>query len=674
MVLLFKQEDMIKVDAESVKLAPKVGYSRKDAKAEAVRRDSAGQRERNRELLGRVAECYSAMYDLRRRRMRSRRFYRGDQWSDYVEVNGERIREEDYIRQQGKPALKQNMIRPPLRNVVGQYRSSPFKPVVFARNRQNQKAAEMMSVALEAALFMNEGKERDVRALEEFLLSGMVVYKTGFSFDYERQQPIPKFRAVNPNRFFINTNLEDVCGDDVDFIGELADLSFDDVVAEYACGGLTADDLRRMYGDVDRFYASMPGFDAKRMEGIDPLVPQDGSRCRVIEVWRLEAEWRLWVHDYLDGSYEVMDGEQLDAVTAENAAREAMGKENGVEVPPVEYERKYVKFWKCYHLTPCGETLWEGETPYEHCSHPYVFKLYPMLDGEVWGMVEDLIDQQKMVNRMVILQDFIISASAKGVLLVPEDCIPDDMTIEDFAEEWVKYNGVIRIKLKPGQAAPQQVAANSLHVGITEMIQMQLRLMQDIAGVQGAIQGKAPNSGTAASLYAQEAQNASLNVLDYLETFSAFLQRRDKKLLQVIKQFYTERQYIAVAGSDYSEEARNYDPETIRNVDFDNSIARGTDAPSYRVVVDDILWKLLEGRFISAEMFLEHCSYPFADKVLQAMKKMREDLSRGQMPEGVPAQLLAQVEQEAGQMTPEQQEQAAKLMNGGFRKGIDRKM
>ena len=32
------------------------------------------------------------------------------------------------------------------------------------------------------------------------------------------------------------------------------------------------------------------------------------------------------------------------------------------------------------------------------------------------------------------------------------------------------------------------------------------------------------------------------------------------------------------------------------------------------------------------------------------MKKMREELSQGQMPEGVPAQLLAQVEQ---------------LMNGG---------
>ena len=275
---------MIKADKGVLKLASKIGYSRRNGVVEVERAEDAESRKRNYDLLNRVAECYGAMYELRRRRMRSRKFYRGDQWSDVVEVNGERVREEDYIRQQGKPALKQNMIRPPLRNVVGQYRSNPFKPVVFARNRQNQKAAEMMSVALEAALFMNESKERDVRALEEFLLSGMVVYKTGFSFDHERQQAIPKFRAVNPNRFFVNTDLEDVCGGDVNFIGELADLTIEDVVAEYARNGLSEEDVRRMYGNVSDFYASMPGFDAKRMDGLDPLVPQDGS-CGCTIIW-----------------------------------------------------------------------------------------------------------------------------------------------------------------------------------------------------------------------------------------------------------------------------------------------------------------------------------------------------------------------------------------------------
>ena len=660
---------MIKADVKVLEFAGRLGYKRSDD-VSGYREADAGKRNRNLDILRLASGYYDAMRNVRKRRMRSRKFYRGDQWCDQVVVNNCVMTEEEYIEKQGKAPLKQNMIRPPLRNVVGQYRSNPFKPVVFARNRQNQKAAEMMSVALEAALFMNESRERDARELEEFLLSGMAIYKTSFSFDYEREQSIPKFRAVNPNRFFINTDVEDVCGSDVNFIGEVSDLTIDDVVAEYARDGLSEEAIRSMYANVHGMYVDKEGFDAKRLDHLDLLVPDSLDRCRVIEVWRLEAEWRLWVHDYMDGSYEVCPDSMKAEIDNENAARVLLGEENGVEVPPIVYERKYVKFWKCYHLTPIGDTLWEGETPYEHNSHPYVFKLYPLLDGEIWGMVEDMIDQQKMVNRMVILQDFIVSASAKGVLLVPEECIPDDMTIEDFADEWTKYNGVIKIKMKQGMTAPQQVSANSINIGINEMIQMQLKLMQDIAGVHGAIQGKSPNSGTAAALYAQETQNASLNVLDYLETFSMFLQRRDKKLLQVIKQFYTEKQYITVAGSDYSEEAKHYDPEEIRNVDFENTIAKGNDTPSYRMVIDDILMKLLEGQFISIEMFLEHTSYPFADRILPSMKKMREEVSQGQIPEGMPAQMLQQIQQEAGQVSPEQLEQAQKLMSGGYRKDV----
>lgn len=102
---------MIKADRKILKTAAKVGY-RVPAREITARRETRGEMSRNLELLERVRDYYSAMYDLRRRRMRSRKFYRGDQWSDYVEVNGQMIKEEDYIRMQGKPALKQNMIRP----------------------------------------------------------------------------------------------------------------------------------------------------------------------------------------------------------------------------------------------------------------------------------------------------------------------------------------------------------------------------------------------------------------------------------------------------------------------------------------------------------------------------------------------------------------------------------
>jgi hypothetical protein len=153
--------------------------------------------------------------------------------------------------------------------------------------------------------------------------------------------------------------------------------------------------------------------------------------------------------------------------------------------------------------------------------------------------------------------------------------------------------------------------------------------MQDITGVHSAIQGKQASAGTPASLYAQETANASLNILDYLETFASFCKRRDYKIIQLIKQFYKDKHYQLNGGRNVSEDAKWYDPDLIRNIQFDNEISKGTDTPAYRMVVDDMLWQMLNGRFISIEMFLEHSSFPFSDKLLSSIKSQQEQLAQG---------------------------------------------
>lgn len=87
-----------------------------------------------------------------------------------------------------------------------------------------------------------------------------------------------------------------------------------------------------------------------------------------------------------------------------------------------------------------------------------------------------------------------------------------------------------------------------MNIGINEMIQMQLKLMQDIAGVHGAIQGKSSNSGTAAALYAQGTQNASLNVLDYLETFSSFCRSVIRSCCRLLSSFIRRSSILLLPG------------------------------------------------------------------------------------------------------------------------------
>ncbi len=595
------------------------------------------------ELVEHASQCHESLSKLRQNVRRARRYYRGDQWSDTVVVNGVAMSEEKYIQSQGKPALKQNLIRPPLRNILGQFRKAPYKSVVISVNRDDQEASEMMSVALESAHEMNKGTEKDVRKLEEFLVEGTAIYLTSYTYNRRMKRSIPTFSGIELDRFFQTPSAKDICGDDVDFIGHIVDCSIEEVIEAYAKTELEKRELEDIFATAARRDYWSEQVKSKPSDSIVSfLVPVNPTMCRIFHIWRLEGDWKLYVHDWLDGTYEIYEMSDLAALQAEKAQRMAMAAAQGVEVPLLDIEKKYVREWMCYHVTANGHCLYKSANPYTHNSHPYVVKLYPMLNNEVWSLVDDMIDPQRMVNRMVILQDFIISASAKGVLLVPEDCITDDFTLEDIAEEWTKYNGVIKIKVKPGMQLPQQVASRAMPVGINDMINLQMKFLNDIGGVHDAMQGKTAASGTPAGLYQQEVMNAQMNIIDYLESYASFLEDRDYKILQIIQQYYDEPQYIALAGKSYSKQAHNWDPERIRGIRFYNRISKSSDTATMRLYMDDSLKFLLEKNLIGIEMFLEHSSLPYADKLLQTIKRQKEQLEHGQIPDGASMAALQQ--------------------------------
>lgn len=603
--------------------------------------------DRGVELVNQARNCYSALHDIRERRRRSRRYYRGDQWSDMVEHNGRMMTEAEYIESQGKPALKQNLIRLPVRNIIGQYRSNPFKSVIYARNANNKKGAEMMSVAYESAYEMNDGKERDARMMEEFLVSGLPIYCTSYSYDIKRQRSIPKFRKVEVDRFIVNPNVNDVCGDDVELIGELCDVSVDSAVSAYAKNEMEEIELRELFKKGRPQYYDQKALSADNADRISFDMTTANDTVRVIKLCALESGWKLYAHDKAEGTYTVYPFEKKAEIDEENANRRALSIQTGVNIPLIKYRKKYIREWVYYHITPWGNVLFRKVNPYQHKDHPYVFLMYPLFDGEVWSLVEDLIDQQRAINRMTILQDFVIGASAKGVLLVPEEAIPDDMEIEDIADEWTRYNGVIKIKTKNGVAMPQQIMASNFNIGINDVINYQAKWIQDIGGVQDAAMGVRATSGTSAARYKMETMNSSLNALDYVESFGHMLIKRDWKMVQIIKQYYTAKQYIALAGTEYSEEAHNYDPEVIRNLDFDNTMAKVDDNITMRFIAEDSLTKLLEMGLVNLKQYLKNSQTPFSDKLLASIEEEEAAAAQGQVDPQRLSQLMQTVQQQA---------------------------
>lgn len=597
-------------------------------------------------LLMEAQYYWNQMDDFRKERERNKRYTYGAQWDDVICVDGKSMTEEMYIQKQGNIPLKNNLIRRLVRSVLGVYRSQSKEPTCTARDRNEQKLGETMSTILQCNMQLNRMNNLYARTMEEFLISGLIVHRKSYGWRNGKEDCWTDY--VQPNNFFIDNNMRDFRGWDVSVIGEVHDISFGQLCEQFASTAEEYGKLKEIYhlaANRDYISSFAERFGYSRLQNFDFLFTNDPGRCRVIELWRKEQKPRYRCHDYQNGDIFKIDIEDYRSeVVSVNEERLQMAKSVGMpedEVPLIDATWFVDDYWYFYYLTPFGDILREGETPYEHGSHPYVFKAYPFIDGEIHSFVADVIDQQRYTNRLITLYDWIMRASAKGVLMMPEDCLPDGVSVEDIAESWTEFNGVIVYKPSRTGKAPEQVANNSTNIGITELLSLQLKFFEDISGVTGALQGKPGFSGESASHYNQQTDNATKSLLDLLDSFSDFVIDGAYKDVKNMQQFYDSKRVFNIAGKDGA--LIEYDPKKIRDVEFDLSITESTSTPAYRILANDFLMQLFNSQAISLEQLLEHGDFPFADELLQSINSQKEQLEQGKMPDGISPQLLQQV-------------------------------
>ena len=424
-----------------------------------------------KDILDCAHKAWCSAADLRARRLRYKRFTYGDQWSDAVNWEGMAISEKDAILKSGRRPLVNNLIRQLVKSVVGHFRTQAAEQGYYSRTEIKDAAAR------------NSLAELDGRLLEEFLISGCAI---------QRVVEERRFHGsgiwvdnVDPRMFFVNP-FRDPRGWDINLVGMLHDMTFPEVVNRFAGGSASkAEEFRRIYDPNSLPAFSTDLFASAGGEG-DFFSSLQPGRCRVIEVWtldsRLRAEEGTADHDFV---------------------------------------------WHARFLAPDGSLLAEYDSPFDHRSHPFVIKYYPLTDGEVHSFVEDIIEQQKFINRLIVQIDHIMSCSAKGVLLFPIDQLVSGASWDDIANKWAQCDSVIPIT---GQGnLPQQVVSNTANNGAYQLLQLELNLFEQTSGVGDALMGRlSGNQG--AELYQNQVRNATIALADIFESFRAFTRERDYKL------------------------------------------------------------------------------------------------------------------------------------------------
>ena len=429
------------------------------------------------QIIKQSREAWEHLSDFRRKRNRCRDYTFGRQWNDLIEVDGRPISEYEYILREGNVPLKNNLIRRIVRNVIG----------VF-RERLSDIMKDLYSNDLAGIASENSLEEIFSRSMEEFLISGMAVTRKRLGI-FSGVSGI-RTEIVSPGTFFFNSDSRDIRGWDLNLVGQIHKVDFNDWCRA--------------------FVNNQEGYRKARM------LFEGDRNIKVTEVWRKEMSPRYLVHDRSEACVRLMD---------ESHGRLFRGPKKWM----------LSEIWRYYFLTDDGSVLAEGDSPYMHGRHPFVMKCYPYLDGEIQSFVGDLIDQQRYTNRLITLYDWVIRASAKGVLLLPEGAVSPD-NIKSVADEWGRFNGVIVYKANPANPEPKQISGNMSNLGISELLEIQLKMMEDVSGVNGILQGNTSGGNVSGALYNSQTTNALYSLADLMETFRMFIHDNARMDAELLKQ------------------------------------------------------------------------------------------------------------------------------------------
>ena len=598
----------------------------------------------NLQLLTRAENAWQALYDLRKRRERNINYCFIDQWSDWVyDEKGKLVRESSRIaKRTGGVALQNNHLIKIVHSLSGLYSKQSTEPVCFARSPNCDEKADVMTNALQANWQNNMMPDILVSEMEEMLYGGMSVVMEEWT-TINGVEDAYTF-VIEPSHFYFESAGIDPLHRDVELIGHFEDYSLGALAARFARSKYDYKQLEYIYAPyIARQQSILPnGQQTDKLK--DPYWDvSDRDMCRVYHVWTKEHKLRYRCKDIMDFDQPLyrIEPEQLPLVTAENEARLAQAEAAGMareDVPLIEYTPVFDTYWHYQALAPGGLILEEYDSPYEHGSHPYTFKIYEYINGDVIPYMSPVIDQQRYINRLVTLFDIVIQASAKGITMIPKSCVPNNMSEAEFARSIRETGNFIFYDDKDGRSMnkPEVVVSNTNMTGITDMLQLQLGFIPDITSVSEALQGKTAKSGTSASRYALESQNSTTSVSALLLKFGSFEQQVAEKKMQVIHQYYREGN-ISVMRSNGMSEVTKYDPVDVQDVKFGVRILMSPDNPVFRMAMNDLVSQMWQAGAVDAAQMLQMSYLPASSTVRkqleQAMAAMQQRIQQETQPQ-----------------------------------------
>lgn len=612
------------------------------------------------ELLTRCRNAWNNLSGVRATRARTMRYCTGDQWSDTIRVYKDgwwqEMTERAYMERRNETPMTNNIMVSILESIAGLYAKQGTEPVCFARDNDSRQLSDMMSATMQCNWQTTEMQDLLNHAIKDYLQGGQMFVRETWE-DKELEMPDAWTELMEPDHMFFECG-SDPRHNDLSLIGVLHDVSREDLYQKFARKeyNLTIEDLNAIF-DIEEPYDHGGGYefnDEKALANLSFDFSNKGKHyVRVIEVWTTETKPRLQCFDPIATSgnnayfrIDLDDTAMIEHLRKQNAERIKQCKELGVpddEIPRIRSWEVADKYWYYTYLAPDGTILCQGETPYDYKSHPFTMKLYPYINGEIHPFLANVIDQQRYINRLIVMNDMALRSSFKGFKMIPVTVL-NGRTPEQFMEEAIEYDGWIFYKPsnKQPNVKPEIITSSAVNIGTNELLQIELNLIREVTNVSGALQGKTPSAGTSAARYAQESQNATTSLFTILSDMEVFTERLATKKCMTIQQFYEDgRKIFNKDGLN----VYNYDRLSARDIHFKISIKNAAATAAYNTSQNDDLKELLQIGAINLVQYLQNVNKPYADKLLSSIQEQQAQLEQMYQQQAAQAQGGVQVDE-----------------------------
>lgn len=586
----------------------------------------------NLRLLETAKGYYDSLANVRGQAITNRQMLQGIQYTS---------EELDSIDQQGRLPITQNIIAQMMTNLRGQYLSTSGQPVAVARKKDAASEGKLMSLAIEHAIEINNDTENDTKQFVKLATAGLICSRVDFDYISDRDREDIISQNINIHTLFFTPVVDDGGIENIDMIGTICEDSIDGVIVSFAKNEKDAEFIKEIYrvNGRDNGYHSLDEWsayndmqNADKFTNMDFYISNDYNKCRFYEVWTKERRMVIRYHDTANGTRGVSEYsmEEIALINSQRIEQAVAAGMNPEDAKLINAKERWEFCWMYRYITPTGHILAEGMSPFKHQSHPYILAFYDIYDGKIQPMVSNVVPMQRYINNLSMQMDFMMGNGAKGMVIADKALFEEaGITERDFQKAYTSFNKALFVNVPQGKRIEDLVkqfyAQANLAPAMT-IYQNFISMMQQIMGVNQAIQGQAAASGTPAARYAQETANAQLNSKPILDCFAKFKKRKYTKILKLIQQYYDEDMYVEVGGKKNITVVGDES-----DIDYDLTITQEQTTSNYAVTEDDKLFQFALQGMIAPKMYFQLSKAGYAEEALELLKQQEEEMKQAQM-------------------------------------------